>query len=61
VDYPNDDCREAYECGQEFCLAGTPAQSIPSALVWWETHLEKVYFLMGMIMEIKDMQEARTP
>lgn len=59
MEYPNEGCKEAFECGQEFWLARAPAHKIPEALEFCESQQEKVYFLLGVIMEILDLQDTQ--
>jgi hypothetical protein len=58
MEFPDPGCKEAFRCGQEFYLSGAPSKTIPEALEFCETRQEKLYFLLGIIMEIMDLPET---
>lgn len=57
MEFPNEGCQEAFRCGQEFYLSGAHAKQVPEALTVCETHQEKLYFLLGIIMEVIDEED----
>lgn len=60
MDFPDEGCKEAFACGQEFYLSGAKASLIPEALEFCESQQEKLYFLLGIIMEIIDLPQKDT-
>lgn len=56
MDFPDEGCKEAFACGQEFYLSGVSKTLLPEALEFCDTHQERLFFLMGVIMEIIDKE-----
>lgn len=62
MDFPNEGCYKAYQCGQELILSGlaiTP-EILEKGLSFCDNRQEQVFFCIGMILEVSDLEEVRT-
>lgn len=55
--FPNDGCRQAFECGKEYVIGGGTPGDIHIALTFCDNPEEEAFFLLGCAEESYDLEE----
>lgn len=55
--YPNDGCKQAFECGKEYVLSGGTPKDLHIALTFCDNLAEEAFFLLGCAEEARDLEE----
>lgn len=55
--FPSPECRDAFERGKDYVVAGGLPRNIDDAMKSCTTRQEEVFFLMGCAEESRDLEE----
>lgn len=53
--FPNSGCKQAFDCGKEFIIAGGTPDRVYEALTFCDTSEEEAFFLLGCAEECEDL------